>query len=111
MSEYLVISTSLNPESNSRLLCRAALESLSKNYSVEWLDLQDLHLPACDGGAAYGHPAVAPLAAKIKEAKCILVGIPVYNYAAAASAKNLIELTGRAWSDKLVGFLCAAGGK
>ena len=28
-----------------------------------------------------------------------------------ASAKNLIELTGRAWTDKIVGFLCAAGGR
>ena len=28
-----------------------------------------------------------------------------------AAAKNLMELTGRAWTDKLVGFICAAGGK
>jgi FMN reductase len=36
--------------------------------------------------------------------------VPIYNYASGASAKNLIELTGSAWSDKVVGFLCAAGG-
>jgi FMN reductase len=36
---------------------------------------------------------------------------PVYNFYLSAAAKNLIELTGRAWTDKLVGFLCAAGGK
>jgi FMN reductase len=28
-----------------------------------------------------------------------------------AVAKNLIELTGRAWIYKLVGFMCAAGGQ
>ena len=35
---------------------------------------------------------------------------PVYNYDVSASAKNMIELTGSAWEDKIVGFLCAAGG-
>ena len=28
-----------------------------------------------------------------------------------AAAKNFIELTGRAWTNKVVGFICAAGGK
>ncbi|MEY2550767.1 MAG: hypothetical protein QOG12_911, partial [Verrucomicrobiota bacterium] len=27
-----------------------------------------------------------------------------------AAAKNLVELTGSAWEEKVVGFLCAAGG-
>src|SRR5438132_5292453 len=39
-----------------------------------------------------------------------LVAAPVYNYDVAAAAKNMIELTGSAWEDKVVGFLCAAGG-
>ena len=33
-----------------------------------------------------------------------------YRHALAATAKNMIELTGSAWNDKVVGFLCAAGG-
>lgn len=111
MSEFLIISCSLNPKSNSRLLCREAHDHLKKDHTAEWIDLREFELPICDGGAAYGHPSVAPLAAKIKEARCVLLGIPVYNYAASASAKNLVELTGRAWSDKVVGFLCAAGGR
>jgi FMN reductase len=36
--------------------------------------------------------------------------VPVYNYDVAAAAKNMIELTGSAWENKIVGFLCAAGG-
>ena len=111
MSDYLVISCSLNPESNSRLLCKAVFETVAKKHSAEFIDLRDLKLPICDGSSAYGHPEVAPLAEKIKEARCVLLGIPVYNYAASASAKNLVELTGRAWTDKVVGFLCAAGGR
>lgn len=111
MSEFLVISCSLNPESNSRIMCREAYEHIKKEHSVEFIDLRDLNLPMCDGAAAYGHPEVAPLAKKIGEAKCALLGIPVYNYYANAAAKNMIELTGRAWTDKVVGFLCAAGGR
>ena len=39
----------------------------------------------------------------------IVLATPVYNYHVSAATKNLIELTGSAWEDKLVGFLCAAG--
>ena len=34
----------------------------------------------------------------------------MYNFDVSAAAKNMIELTGNAWEDKVVGFLCAAGG-
>jgi len=111
LSDFLVISCSLNPDSKSRILCGEAYESLKKLGDAEYVDLRDLNLPMCDGSAAYGHPAVAPIAQKIKDAKCVLLGIPVYNYYANAAAKNLVELTGRAWTDKVVGFLCAAGGR
>ncbi len=37
--------------------------------------------------------------------------MPIYNYDVNAAAKNLIELTGRAWTNKVVAFLCAAGGQ
>lgn len=40
----------------------------------------------------------------------MIVAAPVYNYDVSAAAKNMIELTGSAWEDKIVGFLCAAGG-
>ena len=40
----------------------------------------------------------------------MIVAAPVYNYDVSAAAKNMIELTGSAWEDKVVGFLCAAGG-
>jgi FMN reductase len=111
MSEFLVISCSLNPQSKSRGLARAVHQHLSNLSSAEFLDLREVELPICDGGSSYGHPSVPPLTEKIRNAKCILLGIPVYNYAASASAKNLIELTGKAWTDKVVGFLCAAGGR
>ena len=69
-----------------------------------------MNLPLCDGGKCYGMPSSKKLSATIEAADGILVAAPVYNYDVAAAAKNMIELTGSAWQDKIVGFLCAAGG-
>jgi len=110
-ANVLVISTSLNPESNSRILAEKAFETLKQKGSAEYIDLRDFPLPICDGDAAYGDPNVSKLAHKIKAAQAILLAVPIYNYSFSSSAKNLIELTGQSWNDKIVGFLCAAGGK
>ncbi len=110
-SDYLIVSCSLNPESNSRKMARAAFDLLNEKGGAEWLDLRDFELPICDGGAAYSHANVEIVAQKIRDAKCIVMAVPIYNFDVNAAAKNLIELTGRAWTEKVVGFLCAAGGK
>jgi len=73
--------------------------------------LRDFPLPLCDGDAAYGDPNVEILRAKIEAARVILLAVPIYNYDANAAVKNLVELTGGAWEDKIVGFACAAGGQ
>ena len=108
----LVISCSLNPSSRSAQLAGHAHAALSRTAAdARLVDLRESPLPMCDGGAAYQHENVAPLAAAISGADPILLAIPVYNFDANAAAKNLIELTGRAWTGKVVGFLCAAGGQ
>lgn len=111
MSKYLVISTSGNPTSNSRKMGRAAYNYLTTAQAdCAWLDLSALGLPLCDADACYTMPASRELSKAIKAASGILVAAPVYNYDVSAAAKNMIELTGKAWEDKIVGFLCAAGG-
>jgi NAD(P)H-dependent FMN reductase len=110
-SGILVVSSSLNPCSRSRILARAAYDHLCKKDDADWLDLQDFSLPMCDGGSCYGHADVIEVGKRIKEASCILVATPVYNFDVNAALKNLIELTGDGWSEKSVGFMCAAGGK
>ena len=108
----LVISCSLNPESRSAQLATYAHRVMLKDHpGSSWVDLREAGLPMCDGGSSYQHPGVAPLAALIAQADPILLAVPVYNFDANAAAKNLIELTGQAWSGKVVGFLCAAGGQ
>jgi NAD(P)H-dependent FMN reductase len=111
MPKFLVVSTSGNPDSNSRRMGRVAFEHLKHaKVDVDWLDISELKLPLCDADACYADPASQKLSAAIQAADGILVAAPVYNYDVAAAAKNMIELTGKAWEDKVVGFLCAAGG-
>ena len=111
MRKYLVVSTSGNPDSNSRRMGRLAFTHLQKlGVDPAWLDLREMELPLCDADACYGTDGAQRLSKAIKAADGIIVAAPVYNYDVAASAKNMIELTGSAWEEKVVGFLCAAGG-
>ena len=108
----LVLSTSLNPGSKSRLLAEAASVALTtENIDHTNLDLKDLPLPLCDGGAAYGDPNTAKAGEIVKSADGVIVASPIYNYDVNAAFKNLVELTGKgAWENKTVAFLNAAGG-
>ncbi len=109
----LVISTSLDPSSRSRLLARHAHERLRRaSPGTAMLDLAecDPPLPMCDATSAYEHPSVAGVKRQIAGASGVLLALPVYNFAAGATAKNLIELTGDAWEGKVVGIAAAAGG-
>lgn len=108
----LLISASLNPVSNSRVLAHEAARVLAAaGVSAEVLDLRDHPLPFCDGGAAYADPHVARVQERIARADAVIIASPIYNFDGNAAVKNLIELTGKAWENKTVGFLCAAAGK
>ena len=112
-SKYIVLSASLREGSRSRILAQGALDRLkSAGVEVEWIDLVDNPLPQCDGGACYGDARVHEFKAKMEAAQGYLLATPIYNYDVNAALKNVIELTGRdVWTEKVVGFLCAAGGQ
>ena len=111
MAKHLVISTSGNPDSNSRRMGRAAYTHMQKKkVDCDWIDIREMDLPLCDADKCYEMPGSKKLSATIEHADGILIAAPVYNYDVAAATKNMIELTGSAWQDKIVGFLCAAGG-
>ena len=88
---------------------RAELEGAGE--VVEYLDLRDAGLPLCDGDDCYNHPATKALRASVAAADGIIFVTPVYNFQASASAKNIVELGGSMFEGKVVGFLCAAGGR
>lgn len=111
MPKYLVVSTSGNPDSNSRKMGRIAFGHLQKaKVNCDWLDISELGLPLCDADKCYTQPSTQKLNASIEAADAILIATPVYNFDVSATAKNMVELTGSSWEDKIVGFLCAAGG-
>ena len=109
----LVISTSLNPGSRSRVMARQSVADLqAAGVQTDWLDLQETPLRMCDGGAAYGDPALPGVKQQIINATGIIMAVPIYTFDVNAAAKNLIEMTGRdCWTEHVVGFICAAGGQ
>jgi len=107
----LILSCSLNPNSKSHEMAKTLLGHFHQNHEeAELLCLRDFSLPHCDGESAFEHDVVKTLADKIRDASGITLSSPIYNYDVNAATKTVIELTGKAWSDKIVGFLCAAGG-
>ena len=49
MAKYLVISTSGNPDSNSRRMGRATFAHLQKQGAdCAWIDISEMDLPLCD---------------------------------------------------------------
>ena len=90
---------------------RTAFQHLQKRkVHCDWIDIREMDLPLCDADQCYGMPGSKKLSAAIEAADGILIAAPVYNYDVAAATKNMIELTGSAWENKIVAFLCAAGG-
>ena len=77
----------------------------------EFFDLQKKPLPMCDGDKCYDLPEVINFREKVKNAKGIIMAIPIYNFNVSSGAKNVIELGGKMLYDKVFGFICAAGGK
>jgi FMN reductase len=74
------------------------------------MDISEMDLPMCDADKCYLNQSARKLNKAVETADGILIAAPVYNYDVAAAAKNMIELTGSSWEEKVVGFLCAAGG-
>lgn len=103
----LIISSSLRQSSISRTLALQAAQMLP---DCDVLDLRETDLPLCDGEDCYELEEVKALGARVARAQGILISTPIYNFDGNAAVKNLIELTGSAWSQKVVGFACAAGG-
>ena len=111
--QYLILSTSLRSESRSRVLAEEAAARLqSAGVDFDFIDLREHPLPQCDGGACYTDPAVVEFKAKLLKADGYLIATPIYNFDANSALKNAVELTGvDVWTEKVVGFLAAAGGR
>ena len=107
----LIVSTGLGGNPKSLLLAREAERVLrADGTAVTLLDLRELTLPLCGSPESFSHANTARGLEVVGAADAIMLATPIYNYDANAVAKNFIELTGKGWKNKVVGFLCAAGG-
>jgi FMN reductase len=106
-----IVSCSLNPNSRSRMLAREA-ERLLKEMKAEpdFIDLQGMDLPFAGAAGSWEHPDTAKLTEHLAAAEAILMAVPIYTYDVNAAAKNVAELCGGEFENKVVGFLCSAGG-
>jgi NAD(P)H-dependent FMN reductase len=108
----LIVSAGLGANSKSFALAREAERALQADgTAVTLLDLRELTLPLCGTAESFTDPGVARGLTLVRAAGAIIVATPIYNYDANAVVKNFIELTGQGWENKVVGFLCAAGGE
>ena len=107
----IIISCSLNTESRSSAMARLAYQQLKESeHDIEHIELVDWNLPFCNGDSCYSNEQVIALSQKIEKATGILIATPIYNYNVSGATKNFLELTGNSWKEKIVGFMCAAGG-
>src|SRR5437870_13572720 len=104
MPKYLVVSTSGNPDSNSRRMGRAAFAHLQRRkIDCTWIDISEMDLPLCDADKCYLNASAQKLNKAVESAEGILIAAPVYDYDLAGAATNMIELTGSFLADKVGG--------
>src|SRR6185369_628014 len=109
--KFAVLSCSLNPNSRSRVLGREAEAVLrAAGAQVDFIDLQELQVPFAGSAESWSHADVGSLKSRLEPATGILMALPIYTYHVNAAAKNVVELCGRAFEGKVIGFACAAGG-
>jgi FMN reductase len=109
--KILIVSCSLREASLSRVLANRVRENLEEfGAETSFVDLRETELPLCDAGSCYGHPNAIKVKEEVGAADGVIVAGPIYNYTCNAACKNFVELTGKSWENKVVGFLCAAGG-
>jgi FMN reductase len=105
----LVIGCSLSPGSHSQVMARAAADDLrDRGATVKIVDLREHPIPLHEGKS--DRETAGPIADALRAADAVVLAVPIYNYDVNAAAKNLVEHLGRAFENKLVAFLCAAGG-
>ncbi len=112
MKNVAIIATSLNPKSKSQILARKLEAHLKEqNVTVEVVDLREHDLPLAGSPGCWEHKDLEHINGVIGRATHIVFAVPVYCYDVNAAAKNVIELMGRSFTEKVIGFMCAAGGQ
>ena len=108
-----IIATSLDPDSRSQLLARAAFEAAERReIPATLIDLREFDIPLCGTAAGWESVDAERIRKILKPASHIVFAVAIYNFDVNAAAKNIVELMGSdVFEDKTIGFICAAGGR
>ena len=111
MKHVTIIGTSLNGESKSQLLAeKFETQLLNAGVSCERIDLRSLTLPFSGSAESWSSSDASNLKASVERSSHVVFAVPIYCYDVNSAAKNVIELIGRAFTKKVVSFICSAGG-
>ncbi len=114
-----VISSSLDPQSRSKVIAKLCLDKLKRmGVDTALIDLQSVNLARFDNATIYTTPEYAELHGAVARADGLILCTPIYNWSVSAELKKLIEATGStppdgskrgAWFDKVLTFAGAGG--
>jgi NAD(P)H-dependent FMN reductase len=105
---------SLRETSYTRMAVRLALEGAREFGSeTELIDLREYQLAFCDGRKARDYPAdVLKLKRRVKAARGIILGTPLYHGSFSGVLKNAIDLMGfDEFEGKMIGLVGVSGGR
>ena len=98
MNHVVLLATSESPSSGSQVMARALQAVLKqRNVAVAIVDARE-------------NPASSVVRETLQAATHVVFAVPIYNFGVNAIAKRWVEEAGGALEDKVVGFLCKAGG-
>jgi FMN reductase len=108
-----IIATSLDPDSRSQILARAALEvAKQREISASFIDLREFDIPISGTVASWESADAEHIRRILKPASHIVFAVAIYNFDVNSAAKNIVELMGSdVFEDKTIGFICTAGGR
>ena len=112
MPKILIIQGSLNPNSKTAIVAKAAEKILQglENVDCETLDLRSLDMQFCDGRKLQDYNSDAQKAYKMVDGvDGMIIGMPVYCYSVSGPLKNFIDIIASAMENKPAGILCTAG--
>ena len=109
MSKFTIIATSLNESSKSQQLAKIVHDKLGDD-AHSLFDMRQLDPPFAGSNEGWEYEGLLPLKESVEQSSHIIFAVPIYCYDVNAVAKNIIELIGRSFTNKVIGFICSAGG-
>jgi len=107
-----IIATSLDEESKSQEIAKNFKSKLeAKGFEVSIFDLREIELPLSGHSSSWENANAKIISESIKCSTHVVFAVPIYCYGVNAAAKNIIELCNKAFTKKIISFICSAGGE